>query len=116
MPVAYKPWAYKNDVEDLWGIELLEGEFAGTALSFNSFDIKDDSNDASLDYTVVKVKEGMQKEDVKGPEFEKQLGEIVNDILLKAIEHFEHENRNNNSAESDVQRGLSEEGNPVSKI
>jgi hypothetical protein len=92
MQVRYEPWDYKNEIEDLWGVTITDGEFAGTSISFNSMDLKEDSQDLQLDYTVVKVAPGKEKSEISGPEFEKALSFIIQDILEKAIEHYGEDN------------------------
>ena len=96
MLVNYEPWAVKDNSVELWGVKILEGEFAGVALSFNDFDMQENQQ-MMLDYTVFQVPEGKTKEEIECPAFDVVLHDIVLDILEKALEH---ENRNRNSAES----------------
>jgi hypothetical protein len=92
MLVKYEPWGYKNDIEDLWGVTILEGEYADTTLSFNNIDLSQDSHDMQLDYTVVKSPPNKEKSEIAGPEFEKILSSIMQDILEKAIKFYGESN------------------------
>ena len=97
MQVKYEPWKV-NEQTNIWGIRVLDSEYAGTMIAFNEFDSEDDSNEFKLDYTIIQAPEGKLVEDLRGPEFDSMLNFIVNDILLKAINDYE--NRNGNSTES----------------
>ena len=98
MLVKYEPWAIQDKEKQLWGVKILEGEFAGVALAFNDFDMKDLSDQLVLDYTVFQVPDGKTKEELECAEFESVLQKIIVDILEKAITY--HENRNSDSPES----------------
>jgi len=103
MQEQYRPWGIKNEVEDLWGVEITEGLFSNTIISFNEIKFADDdSNDLSIDYTVIKAPEGMDKKDIEGLEFENIVGKVVEDVLKKAIEHYENEYRKTDTSESDT--------------
>jgi hypothetical protein len=98
MPVKYKPWSIENEKTDLWGFELLEGEFAGTTIAITSLSMED-SNDGSiaLDFTVFKQPEG-QEIDTQSDNFNEALSGVVNDILTKAVNEFK--DRDSNSTKS----------------
>lgn len=96
MQVKYEPWKV-NEETNIWGIRVLDSEFAGTMIAFNEFDSEDDSEQFKLDYTIIQAPEGKLVENLAGPEFESMLNFIVNDILKKAIDDYE--NRNSNSTE-----------------
>jgi hypothetical protein len=98
MLVKYEPWVIQDKEQEIWGVKILEGEFTGLSLSFNEFDMEDDTPDLALDYTIIQVPEGRTKEDIQGDAFDGVLKGIVIDILEKAIEY--NENRNGDSAES----------------
>jgi hypothetical protein len=98
MPVKYEPWVIKDKDQEIWGVKILEGEFDGLSLSFNEFDMSEDTPDLALDYTIVQVPDGRTKENIQGEAFDLVLKGIVVDILEKAIEY--HENRNGDSTES----------------
>ena len=98
MLVKYEPWVIQDKEQEVWGVKILEGEFTGLSLSFNEFDMEDDTPDLALDYTIIQVPEGRTKEDIQGDVFDGVLKGIVIDILEKAIEY--NENRNGDSAES----------------
>jgi len=98
MQVKYEPWVIRNDAGEVWGVKLLDGEFAGAALSINELDEKDESKELILDYTVVQPPEGMTVEQVAGSNFDAMLNFIISDILQKAVN--EYENRKGNTSES----------------
>ena len=98
MPVKYEPWVIQDKEQEVWGVKIIEGEFDGLSLSFNEFDMENDTPDLALDYTVILVPEGRTKDDIHGDEFDLVLKGIVIDILEKAIEY--NENRNGDSTES----------------
>ena len=98
MPVKYKPWSVQNEKADLWGVELLEGEYAGAVIAITSLAMEDDSDGTmALDFNMVKIPEGKEI-DIKSDSFNETLSGVVNDILTKAINEFE--NRNSNSTKS----------------
>ena len=94
MLVKYEPWVINDKENALWGVKILEGEFVGTAIAFNDFDMKDASEQLVLDYTVFQAPEGKKAEDIEGPEFDKTLNLVVMDILEKALNDFEDRKRN----------------------
>ena len=98
MQVKYEPWVIRNDTGEVWGVKILDGEFAGTALSINELDEQEDSKELLLDYTVVQPPEGMKVEQVAGNNFDAILNFIISDILQKAVN--EYENRKGNTSES----------------
>jgi hypothetical protein len=99
MPVKYKPWSIENEKTDLWGFELLEGEFAGTTIAITSLSMENnDDGTIALDFTVFKQPEDKEI-DTQSDSFNETLNGVVNDILTKAINEFE--NRNSNSTKSD---------------
>ena len=99
MPVKYKPWSIQNEKTDLWGFELLEGEFAGTTIAITSLSMENsDDGTIALDFTVFKQPEGKEI-DTQSDSFNEALNGVVNDVLTKAINEFE--NRKCNSTKSD---------------
>ena len=99
MPVKYKPWSIENEKTDVWGFELLEGEFAGTTIAITSLSMENSDDGAiALDFTVFKQPEDKEI-DTQSDNFNETLSGVVNDILKKAMNEFE--NRNSNSAKSD---------------
>ena len=100
MLVKYKPWSFidaEQDV-DMWGVELLEGDFAGTKISINSLKMEDDNPECALDFTFIRKPEGKTEEQLTSNGFNAIMTEIINDILAKAIDDFE--NREGNSSKS----------------
>ena len=101
MLVKYEPWTLNNEFIDAWGLQILEGKWAGVSLSING--IQDggsgegNSNQLELDYTVLKTPPGMTTSDVSGEDFDSTLNLIFTDFLGKALNEFE--NRKSNSTE-----------------
>jgi len=102
MPAKYEPW--RIDVKEgnkppIFGIKILEGEFAGTRLSINEMDLaEDNSGKLSVDYTLIEFPEGKNNDNIVDESFNITLNEILTDIIEKALN--EYENRNGNSSES----------------
>jgi len=97
MQVKYEPWVLKTEDNEVWGVKILDGEFAGCAFAINELDEKDDTKELMLDYNVVQPPENKSVEDAGGPNFDAVLNFIIQDILQKAID--EHENRKGNPTE-----------------
>ena len=67
MLVKYKPWSFidaEQDV-DMWGVELLEGDFAGTKISINSLKMEDDNPECAHDFTFIRKPEGKTEEQLQ---------------------------------------------------
>jgi len=97
MQVKYEPWVLKTEDNEVWGVKILDGEFAGCAFAINELDEQDDTKELMLDYNVVQPPENKSVEEASGPNFNAVLNFIIQDILQKAIN--EHENRKGNPAE-----------------
>jgi hypothetical protein len=97
MPVKYKPWSFIDAEQniDMWGVELLEGDFTGAKISINSLKMENDLPECALDFTFIRKPEGRTEEQLTSNEFNAIMTEIINDILTKAIDDFE--NRESNS-------------------
>jgi hypothetical protein len=104
MLVPYRPWIYKNNEkntdlpEDIWGVEIIQGDFNGAKISFNKVSLAENTSELELDYTLVHIPEDKTPEFYQCKEFEDVISHIITDILNKAIEL--HENRNNDTSES----------------
>jgi hypothetical protein len=97
MQVKYEPWVLKTEDNEVWGVKILDGEFAGCAFAINELDEKEGSKELILDYNVVQPPENKSVEDASGPNFEAALNFIIQDILQKAINAYE--NREGNPTE-----------------
>jgi len=97
MQVKYEPWVLKTEDNEVWGVKILDGEFAGCAFAINELDEKEGSKELILDYNVVQPPENKSVEDAGGPNFDAVLNFIIQDILQKAID--EYENRKGNLTE-----------------
>jgi hypothetical protein len=100
MPVQYEPWGFKDEEQqvDLWGVKLLDGNFAGTTISINSVEMEDNNENVKLDFTFIRKPEGKTEEQLTSEEFNNIMAEVINDILRKTINEFE--NRDGNFTES----------------
>lgn len=101
MPELYKPWGVKNELGDLWGVEITEGTFNGVVISINDVTMSEESNDVVLDYTAIKKPEDMSDDALQTDEFKQVIEQVLNDILKKAIELYEH--REVDTSESNTQ-------------
>ena len=97
MQVKYEPWVLKTEDNEVWGVKILDGEFAGCAFAINELDEKEGSKELILDYNVVSPPENKSVEDARGPNFDAALNFIIQDILQKAIDVYE--NREGNPTE-----------------
>lgn len=98
MQVKYEPWGIKKDDTEFWGVQILEGKYAGTVISFNDVELENNSDGVKLDYSIYKLAEGIKENTVStDPEFNSVMSYVIEDILQKAID--EYENRKNNSSE-----------------
>ena len=96
----YTPWFQDND----WGFEFISGEFLGTVVQITEVKLPDDSGgEASVDYHVISRPDQVTEEDIKGDLFRTSFELVINDILNRAIELYENENRKNDSTESNSQ-------------
>jgi hypothetical protein len=97
MQVKYEPWVLKTEDNEVWGVKILEGEFAGCAFAINELDEKEGSTELMLDYNIVQPPENKSIEEASGPNFDATLNFIIQDILQKAIN--EYEDRKGNTTE-----------------
>lgn len=96
----YEPWGFEKDGETKWGVRILEGKFSNTIISFNDITMEDKGeSNLQLDYTVVSCPENMMEQYMsEDPDFQKDMGAILEDVIRKAIN--EYENRDSNPTES----------------
>jgi len=98
MLVKYEPWSVQNEKLDQWGFKITEGKFDGTLISITSVQLEDNSNELKLDFGFVEKPAGVKDVEYDSKEFNSIMENIINDILLKAMD--EYKNRNSDSAES----------------
>lgn len=98
-------FSYKEE-NDLFGVRLLTGEFAGIEYTYGTINIADEENpdgtySISFDYT---VREG-KVDDENKEKFESVVGSVLNSVLLHSLEaaqeRYNNENRNSDSQTSD---------------
>jgi hypothetical protein len=88
----YRPWA----VEDgQWGIEIIEGKYAGTVIQIEKvdFDEKQDGN-MLVDYHNIHTPKEILKEEYDSPQFVDTMQLIFSDIIARAIEEYKETNGN----------------------
>lgn len=91
MLVKYSPW---RDGEQAWGIKIEEGRFADTVLSINEISMPEQGNDIAVDFNFLTFPKDTQPEGVDKSDFDAILAPIIEDIIHKAIQHYqEHEAR-----------------------
>lgn len=96
------------DKDDLFGVELLTGKFAGVTYTYGTIHLPegevDDSYTISFNYEI-RTKDLVKEEDV--PEFESVIGDVLNSVIINSLEEAEkrynNEIRNKNSKASDQQ-------------
>lgn len=98
-------FSYKEE-NDLFGVRLLTGEFAGIEYTYGTINVADQENpdgtySISFDYT---VREGKVDDELKD-KFESVIGDVLNSVLLHSLEaaqeRYNNENRNSDSQASD---------------
>lgn len=98
-------FAYK-DTDDLFGVRLLSGEFAGIEYTYGTINMGDEENSdgtysISFDYN---VREGRVDDEHKD-KFESVIGDVLNSVLLHSLEaaqeRYNNETRNSDSQASD---------------
>lgn len=98
-------FAYRDD-DDLFGIKLLSGEFAGIEYTYGTLNIADQENSdgtysISFDYN---IREG-KVDDKNKEKFESVVSNVLNSVLLHSLEaaqeRYNNEVRNQDSKASD---------------
>lgn len=98
-------FAYKQN-DDLFGVRLLSGEFAGIEYTYGTINMGDEENpdgtySIGFDYT---VREGKVDDEHKD-KFESVIGDVLNSVLLHSLEaaqeRYNNENRNSDPKASD---------------
>lgn len=97
MPVKFRPWHYNH--ED-WGFTIEEGAFTGTSIALKKVDFDSDERMA-VEYNVLTVTSGKDPENADSAEFSLVFNDVINQIILQALEF--HETRNTYSKQSDSQ-------------
>ncbi len=98
-------YTYKAE-DDLFGVELLTGEFAGIKYTYGTINVADKENpdgtySISFDYD---IREGKVEDEAK-ERLETTIGEVLNSVLLNSLEEayqrHQNETRNTDSQASD---------------
>ena len=89
----YIPWF--GETEE-WGVEIVDGEFAGVVVKFNNLNIsKSDKGGVDVDLDIIKQPEDRKEVDTENPLFNHTIELIINDILKEAIEIYEQTRTDN---------------------
>lgn len=103
--ITESTFGYKSE-DDLFGVEILTGEFAGIqytygTLNFAEVENSDGTYPITFDY---KLREGTVAEDMTD-EFESVIGSVLNSVLLNSLEtaqeKYDNETRNADPKASD---------------
>ncbi len=98
-------YTYKAE-DDLFGVELLTGDFAGIKYTYGTINVSDQENpDGTYSITFnYDVREG-KVEDSDTEKFEKVIGSVLNSVLLNSLEEahqrYQNETRNTNTQAPD---------------
>lgn len=98
MLVKYEPFSVQNEKIDQWGFIIKEGKYIDTTISVTNIELEDNSNQLKLDFGFVEKTPGVDEDDFNSKELNTIIENIINDILLKAMDEFK--NRDSDSAES----------------
>jgi len=85
----YRPWALEKEG---WGVEILQGEFAGLVIQIEKVDFVDESSSLQLDFHAISMPETMVKEDLDKPTFNDTMQLIMSDIISDAIANYKDDN------------------------
>jgi hypothetical protein len=88
----YKVWTKDIKGENHWGFEILQGKFKNTIVEVS--DLKFDEKDEGLvqaDFHFINVPDTMMAEDLKTPEFDIVIEDVICDILQCAVENAKKE-------------------------
>lgn len=101
----YRPWFLKDSK---WGFEIISGEFKDVVVEIEKLEFaKEQEDNLDIEYHVINSPSLLAEEDLKGDLFKSTFELIINDIVREAIETSNENNRDNNTEESDPQRGIS---------
>jgi hypothetical protein len=100
--ISDKFYGFKTK-DDLAGVKILTGEFANTEFTFTVITVAEEENldgsmSISFDYTVHESKEPIT-EDIR-PKFEIVLGNVLNSILMNALQEAEKRYKNESREEN----------------
>lgn len=107
--ITEETFGYKEE-DDLFGVKILQGKFAGVGYTYGTLNFPDDENpdgtySLSFDYKIRVGNELVSEEMTK--EFEIVIGNVLNSVLLDSLKQAEmrynNETRNANSEASDIE-------------
>lgn len=101
----YRPWF---GPENVWGIEILDGDFSKVVLAVEKLEFKDENDDGSgnlvLEYNIISAPSEYPDGSLEKNElFHSTLDIVINDVLKEAIESHEQSIRESNTKQPDSQ-------------
>lgn len=89
-------FGYKSD-SDLFGVEILKGEFAGVHYTYGTLNFPDDENGdgsytISFDYDIREKSELVTESNKE--KFEQTIGDVLNSVLLDSLQEAERRYKN----------------------
>jgi len=110
----------EGNTSEVAEIRLTKGKFKDIIYKYGAvrFLLEEDDGDAILqfDYDIVETPSGLDTNNLSKQDqedFENILGDILTELITEAADY--NENRTNDTDKSDLQRGLHETSNSVSK-
>jgi hypothetical protein len=90
MPVSYELIAHPNSFhDDHWSIQINEGDYAGVAYQYDTVSIDtQDSGEVVLSFNTITLN-NPDDADLKTPEFESIIGEILTEIIENHLKELE---------------------------
>lgn len=94
----FRPWSVPE--KDTWGIEITQGVFEGTVIQITEVRLIDNSSgNVEMDYHRIHTPAHLSETDFQGDNFSNVMSDIINQILLEAVQEYE-QNRNNDTQKS----------------
>ena len=92
MPVKYK---LVEAPDDFWAIKILEGDLLGVVYRYGSVKVIDEQDSdgnivIKFEFDVLESP-FVDREEIKGPEIDKMFGDILQEVILSAIDNVEKE-------------------------
>lgn len=106
--ITESQFSYKEE-NDLFGVRLTKGEFAGVEYTYGTINVADKENSdgtysISFDYNI-RGQDTITEDKMKKERFEKVIGDVLNSVLMHTLEaakeKYDNETRNADSQTSD---------------
>lgn len=96
----YKTWHKSTEI---WGVEILTGDYQGLVVHIKELDLKEDTNELTVDYNILYKPDVIDQADVENTseKFSAFFNLVINDIVQEAISIYEQRDQagNNNPQE-----------------